>query len=333
MSGITPILDTLLHQVLGWQRDATASPALPDKLIPPPRPAQPAAAAHSDSRLDPRVPQTAARGVAAERAPSARTTGGYDAAATRAGDAAAVARFSAAARAIGDILARYPEAAAVVRAQAPLLNAAGRADVAALAQALGASVAASGLFYEAHLRRWSNGTYPLAQLAREPQMVQARRGGGANLPVLSHGPADDAGAPVVRAGLEDIVRQQLELLAAPVLRWEGEAWPGLSMAMTLTPPWWRDGPDDPCEGDESGQEAADAWRSTLVLRLRNLGEVAVDLRLGATWVAIGVRASPAAAGHLQAASGELRRRIRGAGFRHVRVHIAARAGSGGARHG
>lgn len=56
MSGLTPLIDTLLHQVLGKRVDLpTARPLNPP--VTPLLPSEAARAVHSDSRLDARLPQ------------------------------------------------------------------------------------------------------------------------------------------------------------------------------------------------------------------------------------------------------------------------------------
>lgn len=391
MSGITPILDTLLHQVLG-RRDAPVDRPLPDQLIAPPRASLPPQSMHSDSRLDPRP------------LPTARTTigrgGKVDAeAAVRAavpampepGDAVTT-RFSTAARLIADVLARFPASPAAIRAQAPLLTTRERMHVAQLAARLRDSIESSGLFYEAHLLRWRGGTLPLAQLLREPQMLWSGRAGTlqqAALPSPAEGNAPAApssnptGAPSVRVpvahaapappnpaavaasvhgadgkpgahpfagradvpvrappsdlqlpalargdqpvhpALEGVLRHQLEMLAAPVLRWEGAPWAGVFMALTLQPP------PHPWNQEHSGQEGRvrqdgeAPWQTHLVLHLARLGEVKVNLQLGAQRVALDLQAGPDAVGRMDAASGALRGRLGALGFQNVTLRIRA----------
>lgn len=321
MSGITPILDTLLHQVLGWQRDASAARLLPAKLVPPPHPAQPAATVHSDSRLDPRAAVATPRGAASTAARGALAAR-YAGAESRSDGAATVTRFTTAARAIADILARYPDAPAVIRARSPLVDALARAHAHELATALRASIEASGLFYESHLRRWLGGTFASARLAREPQMGQAQRDpaaqGSPDAPRYTEGP--------VRADLAGVVRQQLEMLAVPGLRWEGEAWPGLFMTLAVHPPPEREDGDDSDGRHERRRDGAGTWRSELNLRLPRLGDVSVDLRMGSTWVALDLRAPPATALRMQSDSAALRRRLGSAGFRRVAVRVRETAG-------
>ncbi|MFC6330267.1 hypothetical protein ACFP3N_16810, partial [Alloalcanivorax gelatiniphagus] len=72
MSGITPILDTLLHQVLGKRVDVPVIRDLPSPVRPL-QPGQALQAVHSDSRLDPRPTPAgdSARGAPTSERPAA----------------------------------------------------------------------------------------------------------------------------------------------------------------------------------------------------------------------------------------------------------------------
>ncbi|MCO7218134.1 hypothetical protein NH448_23220, partial [Halomonas sp. OfavH-34-E] len=59
MSGITPLIDTLLHQVLGKRVDVPPTKD-PNAPVQPVDPGRGPGAVHSDSRLDARRPQQAA---------------------------------------------------------------------------------------------------------------------------------------------------------------------------------------------------------------------------------------------------------------------------------
>ena len=402
MSGITPILDTLLHQVLG-RRDAPAGRPLPDQLIAPPRAGLPPPATHSDSRLDPR-PLPASRAATGAGGKVGNDTAAVPRTAipSRPGQAAAVTtRFSVAARVIADVLTRFPASPAIIRAQAPLVIAAERMNVAQLAALLRDSIESSGLFYEAHLLRWRGGTFPLAQLLREPQMswtartplpqqpppaatasqdnapvpavassarapadvTHANSAAGdtavtstrtpagmpqaygadgkplPNLPVVAggdpgHSIAQAGGQPppltgshqVVHPALEGVLRHQLEMLAAPVLRWEGAPWAGVLMALVLQPPPCLSGQGQARDGRESRQDDDVPWQTHLTLRLARLGEVKVNLQLGAQRVALDLEAEPAVADPMRAASDTLRDRLVALGFPNVALRIRTRDG-------
>ncbi|QIB64310.1 flagellar hook-length control protein FliK [Kineobactrum salinum] len=172
MSGITPILDTLLHQVLGKPVDLASAREL-NEPVRPMLPGTAPQAVHSDSRLDPRAPtiaapaQTGSRGTAAS---GASVSGEPGQSSTR-------THFSSGARAIADVLARFPAPPSVLRASAPLLAAGETPQPAELAARLKSSVDSSGLFYESHLQRWYKGSLPRAQLEREPQMQRMAEAG------------------------------------------------------------------------------------------------------------------------------------------------------------
>lgn len=387
MSGITPILDTLLHQVLG-RRDTPVDRPLPDQLIAPPRAGLPPQSAHSDSRLDPRPLPTArttiGRGGKVNTEPASR---GAAASAPEQGGAVTT-RFSTAARIIADILMRFPASPAAIRAQVPLLTTRERIHVAQLAARLRDSIESSGLFYEAHLLRWRGGTFPLAQLLREPQMLWSGRAGtlpqapppppgnapaaapppsnapaapSTHVPVASAatgspnpatvaspgygadgkpmasslaGRADApaaaaqsgalapaSGAQAVHPALEGVLRHQLDVLAAPVLRWEGAPWAGAFMALTLQPPPHQPERQHPDEEQRSRQDGDAPWQTRLTLRLAQLGEVKVNLRLGAQRVALDLQAEPDAAERMDAASDILRERLGALGFQDVALRI------------
>jgi hypothetical protein len=391
VSGITPILDTLLHQVLG-RRDTPVDRPLPDQLIAPPRAGLPPQSAHSESRLDPRPLPTARTTIGRGGMVDAESVARGTVASAPEQGGAVTTRFSTAARIIADILMRFPASPAAIRAQVPLLTTRERIHVAQLAARLRDSIESSGLFYEAHLLRWRGGTFPLAQLLREPQMLWSGRAGtlpqvplpppsegsapaaapppsnapaapSTHVPVASAATAPpnpvavaspgygadgkpmasslvgraDAPAPAAQSGvlslalasggqavhpaLEGVLRHQLDVLAAPVLRWEGAPWAGAFMALTLQPPPHQPERQHPDEEQRSRQDGDAPWQTRLTLRLAQLGEVEVNLRLGAQRVALDLQAEPDAAERMDAASDILRERLGALGFQNVALRI------------
>lgn len=130
-----------------------------------------------------------------------------------------------------------------------------------LAATLARTVANSGLFYESHLAQFTAGTRTLAELMQEPQ---ARLNASVNPDAVL------------------LVRQQLELLAVPVFRWGGEAWPGVPMEWEIHEKEWAD-------HQEERQAAAPdnavprTWCTRLALTLPTLREVEAHISLaGAT---------------------------------------------------
>lgn len=168
MSGITPLIDTLLHQVLGKRVDVP----VPRDLNAPVQPASPSdaiKALHSDSRLDPRQQSLSAplvgRSIDKELPASA--------APRPAGQALASTQthFSPSAQTIASVLDRFPAPPSTLRVQGPLmLAAASTGDSSQLASRLQQSVETSGLFYESHVSKWYRGELPRQQLMLEPQM-------------------------------------------------------------------------------------------------------------------------------------------------------------------
>lgn len=204
--------------------------------------------------------------------------------------------LSAAARAIREILDLSPGATLKIRGGEPLWPHSQPPLAHLLTATLAHTVAGSGLFYESHLQQYAAGTRTLAQLAQEPQARFAVAYGRAGVPgnerepfhdiagqtpgaetpapssldaVLKHGPVAAAIHPDAIA----LVRQQLELLALPVFRWGGEAWPGTPMDWEIN--------EEPHERQAAVDvEAAQrTWTTRLAMTLPKLGAVEVRLSL------------------------------------------------------
>ena len=174
MSGITPLIDTLLHQVLGRQAEVSTQRALNAPVQPVyagdgPRALQgdagldgrPLAPLLGDLKRLPGSPdgfRQAPPGTLPGNAPSSTQT-----------------HFSPAARTIADVLLRFPAPPTVLRPQAPLMSTQEPPSAPVVANRLEASIRDSGLFYEAHLKRWFQGDTSRQQLMREPQMQPGPR--------------------------------------------------------------------------------------------------------------------------------------------------------------
>ncbi|MGR2737439.1 flagellar hook-length control protein FliK [Billgrantia sp. Q4P2] len=193
MSGITPLLDTLLHQVLGKRIDT----APPRELTEPVRPVDPGEgprALHSDSRLDGRRPAMAplhGTGTPAQRGDALvpRSDTGQPPASFQ-------THFSPSARTIADLLVRFPAPPSVLSANSPLMAAGETPNAATLADRLQGGVRDSGLFYESHLSRWYRGELSRQQLEREPQVLRTLRFTPA---APGNAPASAPNAPAVGA--------------------------------------------------------------------------------------------------------------------------------------
>ncbi|NIC04286.1 flagellar hook-length control protein FliK [Billgrantia bachuensis] len=172
MSGITPLLDTLLHQVLGKRIDT----APPRDLTEPVRPVDPGEgprALHSDSRLEGRRPGMAplhGTGMPAQRGDG--LTPRSDPAQP---PASSQTHFSPSARTIADLLVRFPAPPSVLSTASPLMSADEASNATTLAARLQTGVRDSGLFYESHLARWYRGEMSRQQLEGEPQMLRTLR--------------------------------------------------------------------------------------------------------------------------------------------------------------
>lgn len=351
MSGITTLIDTLLHQVLGKRVDLPPPRDLnaPIKAVDPGRGPR---EVHSDSRLD-------ARGSSAITSQESGTRLGVTS--PSAGTPpSTITRLSAPAQHIADLLLRFPAPSSAIAPRQPLLHAPSasmlqpsgvpgplptnappgstathgetmglRPEVSQVATQLGSSVRDSGLFYEAHLAHWLKGDMPREQLAREPQMWRAllfrphvaAEGntmmlhntvlqGMASAPWRASQPSGflpqgsplagiqgdgehiTSGQPqraedlaqstrqIVHPSLAPLVRHQLELLSTPVLRWEGDVWSGLFMALMVQPDDRYHDPDRPPSDPETQDEPQQqAWQASMRLEVEGLGTLSIDARL------------------------------------------------------
>ncbi|MCQ4347278.1 flagellar hook-length control protein FliK [Pseudomonas stutzeri] len=361
MSGITPLLDTLLHQVLGRRVDIPVPRDL-NQPVAAPMPVEGARAVHSDSRLDARTLPQAPSG---ER--QAVVEGAREALVGRDGQAprhapnpstqpqgSTVTTFSAAARAIADVLQRVPLPPAAISPAAPLLSAAD-APAGQVAASLQQSVERSGLFYESHVARWVRGELPLEALRHEPQMRQApavlASGGEAARAVPGESSAPSAAGPLPpaaalraaaeperpsealplpaeegaaepRESLVSLVRQQLELLAVPQLRWEGQVWAGLFMALAIELPAEGERPGGDQAADAEEDRPASEWRVRLGLQLSGHGELAADIRLQGGNLQLLLRSDSAALReHFRAGRDQLRASLLACGLDSVELRL------------
>lgn len=172
MSGITPLLDTLLHQVLGKRVD-TAPPRDLNEPVRAVDPGEGPRALHSDSRLDGRRP--AAAPLSGATSPQQRGEAPGGPADISRPPASIQTHFSPSARTIADLLVRFPAPPSVLSAASPLMALDEAPSATTLASRLQAGVRDSGLFYESHLSRWYHGEVSRQQLEREPQMWRTLR--------------------------------------------------------------------------------------------------------------------------------------------------------------
>lgn len=128
---------------------------------------------------------------------------------------------------------------------------------------LSQTVSESGLFYEAHLAKWSRGAMSLETLQREPQARLAQESQvGLRL-------ADLGGMPEEAARMAG---RQLQMLEGAPFLWQGQAWPGQTMQWLV-----REESGDGKQGENG--EAGSEWVTELNLSLPHLGQVQAQLGL------------------------------------------------------
>lgn len=334
MSGITALIDTLLHQVLGKRVDLPPPRDInaPVKAIDPGRGPH---AVRSDSRLDARHATIVGRHERHGSAASPSSATGTP--------SSTITRLSAPAQHIADLLRHFPAPPSAMAARQPLLSAppavlslslasnsamaqlrpgnigeeSSRPVAGQIALGLANQIRDSGLFFESHLARWIKGEIPHEQLAREPQVWRVLRfrpvianpsgkpRGLAPAPWRARQPAGfvphdspltvppgvqdsihwqppsaEQNQPVIHDSLALLVRQQLELLSTPILRWEGDVWSGLFMAMLLQPDLRQQNDRRPATGHhQQNPSRHSAWQAQLRLDVDDFGPLCVDIRL------------------------------------------------------
>ncbi|KEZ78054.1 flagellar hook-length control protein FliK [Salinisphaera hydrothermalis] len=327
MGTITPILDTLLPQVLGRAGDvarvgARAAQAplsglrpVSGEMSPLTQRGTPAYPGRESSAGSVRAASGASvRGTAADAANArefARSITSEPGSSGRSAELHLSRAGGALARLLAD-LGPGRGSSAVTAAQ-PL--SAGVPRPATLAGVLAQQVTQSGLFYESHLAAWVRGQLPRARLSDEPQvrLVHARgasdQGAGQN----SHG----AGASTAATGpidpkLAPLVRQQIELLASGVFQWQGEAWVDAPMRWTV----------ERREEDATETDRSAPVTTSLSLDLPGIGAFEAKLRLAGDRISVAAWAEPGAGRALIAADLEtLRRRLRDAGLNASSVRL------------
>lgn len=201
MSGINPIIDTLLHQVLGQRVDTPAARNLPPSVKPMlpsnavdgfnqgtftrdggPKQGGASRADVTPSRARASFEQLDA-GWAKSTLPSSSSA-----------SASATTHFSPAARTIAEVLARFPAPQSSIVSTQPLL-ASGQTSPRVLAAQLQQNIQHSGVFYESHLARWFKGEWSAAALSREPQMALTPRMSAGTLLGATSGTRSEGGVP------------------------------------------------------------------------------------------------------------------------------------------
>ncbi len=131
--------------------------------------------------------------------------------------------------------------------------------------------------------------------------------------------APTAAAEVIHPQAVTLVHQQLDLLATAVFRWNGQAWPGVSMD------WSIHQEIDQREGRGAAEEEAPRpWSTTVSLDLPRLGAMDLRLSLAGSGVQARLKAREASTvARLRADGGGLSQRLQTAGLRLQEFHVDA----------
>lgn len=164
-------------------------------------------------------------------------------------------------------------------AKPPLLSDA-PGDPAKLAQGLAQAVNKSGVFYESHLKSWSEGRLPLESLQQEPQarLLENAKANAASIALDSATQADASQASnrVLSSSaapqLGQLVQRQLDTLENRVVFLQAMAWPNQQVTMEIQQ-------EQVTDRDAQEEMTERAWTSRLSLDLPALGSVNVSLRL------------------------------------------------------
>ncbi len=257
MSGITPLLDTLLHQVLGKRVD-TATPERQPAAVKPLVPAQAISRVRSDSRLN---AQATVPGGGHEK-PFLEGKAGVPLSSSTASQVRI--QLSDVARQLSDLLGRQQNNAEAIRPSAPILHA-GPADVSSVALSLRQSVEFSGLFYEAHVARWFAGTREKQLLEREPQ--------------IRLWPQALAESEEARESLQNITGQQLNMLAHQRVCWAGQVWPGFFAELCIQPKVTAQGEDTHRQTRWTEEEEAESSQTDISIQLGPQGRIDVTVEV------------------------------------------------------
>jgi hypothetical protein len=176
---------------------------------------------------------------------------------------------------------------------------------------LAQTVRESGLFYEAHLARWTQGRYPFEAILSEP----LARLGRAAVPLP--GMAELAGMPEEAARMAG---RQLQMLEGGPFLWQGFAWPGQWVDWLV---------EERREGQGGGQEGEDphAWATELRLTLPSMGTVQARLALRGQDVSLQLQVAEAGAAQaMTEALPLLQRGLEAAGLRPVHLAVVREGG-------
>jgi hypothetical protein len=160
-------------------------------------------------------------------------------------------------------------------------------DTSQAAEALQTAVNKSGYFYESHQALWINDKYPLETLKQEsdalsPKTLHETKADQNNLQTAQSTQNAQDRSP-------SLVERQLAMVVGSPIEWQGQAWPGQPMYLSVQ----RDKDANPfIDPVEKG------WNSELKLDLPNLGAVEAKLRFSKGGVAMSINTSKASSSDL-----------------------------------
>ncbi|XQU08809.1 flagellar hook-length control protein FliK [Halomonas sp. LY9] len=154
---------------------------------------------------------------------------------------------------------------------------------------------------------------PLIGERREAPPLPVALPANSELAVSARGPKE-----IVHDSLQGLVRQQLEMLVMPTLRWEGDVWAGIFMALVINLPG-RDGQKNTTAEEEGAEEG---WRSEMQLDVPNLGSFSVALSLYQGALSVDLTTDNASTQQrLDAGVSALEQRLNAFDFRQVYVKV------------
>ncbi|MFZ4478444.1 MAG: flagellar hook-length control protein FliK [Rhodoferax sp.] len=326
MSGLTPLVDTLLATRLAQRLDLVPLKAQVD--LADPGFANQVELVSNDVRLNSREGLQQQLGVG-----SGGQSAGLNSA--RAGQGESVT-LSSVARALTAILDPPSKQTPGIFGTTALWPDSQTPDTPKLAATLERTVAGSGLFYESHLQQFASGTRTLEQIAQEPQarlnqaahrpgqtaMASDKEAAGLSATRSSMAPAAEPSGPAIHPGAATLVRQQLELLAQPQFRWCGEAWPGVPMDWQIE----QDEDQKANQGEADGAALPRSWTTRVAMSLPRLGDVEARLSISGSTLQLRLAASErATVSLLNVAGTELPQRLDAQGLQLTGLQVVAMA--------
>lgn len=357
MSGLTPLIDTLLHQVLGKRVDFLREMPL-NGPVSASSSADAASPVNSDSRLETTSTYQSSYKNTSSQQPAVPASIIPPSASTR---------FSEAARLISEALLTNTGELPTINSNKPLLESAELKQpmsATVVAQKLQQSISRSGLFYESHVARWYKGEVSLKTILDEAQakgLVQTSKNNGqsgnvtANSTALSSAASNTADASpdapdlvvktpsallldekvsetlnnrdtspsLLREGAAPsphVLRQQLELMHTPALRWEGQIWPDVSVALELRVNRREENSHEEQSQEEQNSQQKEEWEVQCTVRSSNKSKLDIYARSDGSqlWLTLG-SCSKAVLTLLERDRVKLSQRLRSCGFSRVEL--------------